>query len=82
MLPLDPRIQALQEAYIRKVVDTVQDLPNVLYEVANESSGGGTVDAVFARTGLGDPRRSGRLDRSGSTGSSTFLKQYEQADGL
>jgi hypothetical protein len=39
VLPLDPRVQALQEAYIRKVVDTVHDLPNVLYEVANESSG-------------------------------------------
>ncbi len=39
VLPLDPRVQALQEAYIRKVVDTLHDLPNVLYEVANESSG-------------------------------------------
>ncbi len=39
VLPLDPAVQALQEAYIAKVVDTVQDLPNVLYEVANESSG-------------------------------------------
>jgi hypothetical protein len=39
VLPLDPRVKALQEAYIRKVVDTVHDLPNVLYEVANESSG-------------------------------------------
>ena len=48
VLPLDPRVQALQEAYIRKVVDTVHDLPNVLYEVANESSGGGSVDQAFA----------------------------------
>src|SRR4030095_12695348 len=39
VLPLDPRVQALQEAYVRKVVDTVHDLPNVLFEVANESSG-------------------------------------------
>jgi hypothetical protein len=39
VLPLDPRVRALQEAYIRKVVDTVHDQPNVLYEVANESSG-------------------------------------------
>ena len=30
VLPLDPRIEALQVAYIHKVVDTVQDLPNVL----------------------------------------------------
>ena len=38
VLPLDPAVQALQEAYLHKVVDTVQDLPNVLYEVANEST--------------------------------------------
>jgi len=31
-----PAITALQEVYIRKVVDTVNDLDNVLYEVANE----------------------------------------------
>ena len=49
VLPLDPRVQALQEAYIRKVVDTVQDLPNVLYEVANESSGGGQVSDEMAK---------------------------------
>ena len=48
VLPLDPRVQALQEAYIRKVVDTVADLPNVLWEVANESSGGGEIDPAFA----------------------------------
>ena len=39
VLPLDPRIEAFQLAYIRKLIDTVHDLPNVLYEVANESSG-------------------------------------------
>jgi hypothetical protein len=39
VFPIDPRIQELQENYIRKFVDTVQDLPNVLYEVSNESSG-------------------------------------------
>jgi hypothetical protein len=39
VLPLDPHVQAIQETYIKKIVDTVQDLPNVLYEVANESSG-------------------------------------------
>ena len=49
VLPLDPRVQELQERYIRKVVDTVHDLPNVLCEVANESSGGGKVDLEFAR---------------------------------
>jgi len=56
VLPLDPRVQALQETYIRKVVDTVHDLPNVLWEVANESSGGGPVDRTLAEAlGLGDP---------------------------
>ena len=49
VLPLDPRVQALQEAYVRKVVDTLHDLPNLLWEVANESSGGGTVDPAFAQ---------------------------------
>jgi hypothetical protein len=31
------RITAIQEAYIRKVIDTVNDLDNVLYEISNES---------------------------------------------
>jgi hypothetical protein len=31
------------------VVDTLHDLPNVLWEVANESSGGGSVDENFAQ---------------------------------
>jgi hypothetical protein len=48
VLPLDPRVQALQEAYIRKVVDSLHHLPNLLWEVANESSGGGAADPAFA----------------------------------
>lgn len=32
-----PEITALQEAYIRKVIDSVNDLDNVLYEISNES---------------------------------------------
>jgi hypothetical protein len=56
VLPLDPRVKAIQEDYIRKVVDTVNDLPNVLYEVANESSGGGSIDRKFAEMlGFGEP---------------------------
>ena len=47
VLPLDPRVEALQLAYIRKVIDTVHDLPNVLYEVANESSGQAADAVVF-----------------------------------
>lgn len=55
-LPLDAKVQAFEEAYIRKVLDAVHDLPNVLYEVANESPGGGTVDSSFAKMlGLGEP---------------------------
>jgi hypothetical protein len=56
VLPLDPRTQAIQEAYIRQVVDTVQDLPNVLWEVANESSGDGSATPEFAEfLGMSEP---------------------------
>jgi len=48
VLPLDPRVAAIQDAYIRKVVDTLHDLPNVLWEVANESTGDGSVTKEFA----------------------------------
>ncbi len=34
-----PAITRLQERYVRKVIDTVNDLDNVLYEVSNESDG-------------------------------------------
>lgn len=81
VLPLDPRIQALQEKYICKVVDTVHDLPNVLYEVANESSGGGSVDRNFAEAiGLSEPPEWGD-----STGWQYWVidvvKKYEQQMG-
>src|SRR5262249_38064061 len=33
-----PSITRIQEAYIRKVIDTVGDLDNVLYEISNESN--------------------------------------------
>ncbi len=33
----EPAVTRLQEVYVRKVVDTVNDLDNVLYEIANES---------------------------------------------
>ncbi len=32
-----PKVTRFQEAYVRKVIDTVNDLDNVLYEIANES---------------------------------------------
>ena len=34
----DPRITAIQEAYVRRVVDALHDLPNVLFEVSNEAA--------------------------------------------
>ena len=82
VLPLDPRVQALQEAYIRQVVDTVHDLPNVLYEVANESSGGG-------RSTENSPSCLGRIDPARLVGDSTewqywvieVVKRYEQQPG-
>ena len=81
VFPLDARVQAFQEAYIRKVVDTVHDLPNVLWEVANESSGGGSVDKNFAEM-LG-------LSEAPEWGDSTewqywvidIVKRHEQAMG-
>jgi len=33
----NPAITALQEAYVRKLIDTVNDLDNVLYEISNEN---------------------------------------------
>jgi Family of unknown function (DUF6298) len=60
VLPLDTRVQALQKAYIHKVIDSVHDLPKILWEVANESSGGGSVDKGFAEMlGLGEPPEMG-----------------------
>jgi hypothetical protein len=34
---VDPSVRRYQNAYIQKVIDTVNDLDNVLYEIANES---------------------------------------------
>jgi hypothetical protein len=33
----DPQMTAVQEAYVRQVIDTVNDLDNVLYEISNEN---------------------------------------------
>lgn len=35
-------VTALQEAYVKKVIDTVNDLDNVLYEICNECDSGST----------------------------------------
>jgi hypothetical protein len=66
---------------MRKVVDTVADLPNLLYEVANESSGGGSVDQSFVDAlGL-----SGPVDWGDSTAWQywviDFVRRYEWQKG-
>jgi uncharacterized protein DUF6298 len=33
----NPAVRAIQEAYVRHVIDTVNDLDNVLYEISNEN---------------------------------------------
>lgn len=68
VLPLDPRIEQLQVTYIRRVVDVLHDLPNVLWEVANESSGDGSATQEFADL-LG-------LDRPPSWGDSTTWQYW------
>jgi len=40
--PAGKRVLELQQAYVRKVIDTVNDLDNVLYEIANEAWTGST----------------------------------------
>jgi hypothetical protein len=35
--PPPPGVEALEKTYVRKVIDTVNDLDNVLYEISNES---------------------------------------------
>jgi hypothetical protein len=40
--PMGRRVLELQQAYVSKVIDTVNDLDNVLYEIANESFPGST----------------------------------------
>jgi len=68
VLPLDPRVRQVQQAYVRKVIDTLHDLPNLLWEVANESSGGGTVDAAFAQARGQPVHPIGATPPRGSTG--------------
>jgi len=34
-----PAVTAVQEAYVRKVIETINDLDNVLYEITNEDTG-------------------------------------------
>jgi predicted outer membrane repeat protein len=47
-LSASPTVLELQKAYIRKVIDAVRDLPNVLYEVTNESLGSGSAEWQYS----------------------------------
>ncbi len=38
----NPAVTRVQEAYVRKVIDAVNDLDNVIYEISNESHGDST----------------------------------------
>jgi hypothetical protein len=79
VLPLDPRVQSLQEAYLRQVLDTVHDLPNVLYEVANESSGDtADVSRLPDRSSIPTPIGDSTLWQYWVI---DFVKQYEQQQG-
>lgn len=81
VLPLDPAVQALQEAYLRQVVDTLHDLPNVLYEVSNESSGGGAVSPEMADV-LGVPLETEWGDSTGwQYWVIEFVRQYQRQRG-
>ncbi|MQA95586.1 MAG: hypothetical protein GEV11_13380 [Streptosporangiales bacterium] len=81
VLPLDPAVHAVQEAYIRQVVDTVHDLPNVLYEVSNESCGGGPVGPEVAGM-LGIPEDTEWGDSTGwQYWVIDFVKRYETERG-
>lgn len=81
VLPLDPRVEAIQRAFITEVVDTLHDLPNVLWEVTNESTGDGQLLQEFAEY-LG-------VDKLPATGDSTtwqywvidVVKQHEKDQG-
>jgi hypothetical protein len=35
-LPLPPGVEMIQKAYVRKIIDTLTDLENVLFEISNE----------------------------------------------
>ena len=63
----DPQVRQRQAAYLRKVVDTLNDLDNVLYEVTNE---GGTKnwDWWVVRTVQEYERTKGKQHPVGLTG--------------
>lgn len=79
VLPLDAPVQTFQEAYLRKVIDTVHDLPNILYEVANESSGV-KAEAVVMPDGSSIPTQIGDSTQW-QYWVINFVKQYEEQQG-
>ncbi len=63
----DPKVREYQAAYIKKIIDTVWDLDNVLYEVINE---GGNVewDAFVVKTIKDYEKAKGKIHPVGLTG--------------
>jgi hypothetical protein len=59
----DPDILAVQEAYVRKVVETVNDLDNLLCEIANEA--GGTLEVEWFDPARGEGRIRGTVQGGG-----------------
>jgi hypothetical protein len=51
-----PAITRIQEAYVRRVIETVNDLDNVLFEIANESDFGYSADWQYLKF----PRQGGQ----------------------
>jgi len=80
---LDPSVTALQKAYLTKVIDTVGDLDNVLWEISNESHPGATewqyemirtVKAIEARRGPGHPVGMTSMFPTGEGGNTPLLE--------
>ena len=63
----DPAVRAQQAAYLRKLIDTVWDLDNVLYEVINEG-GNNDWDAFVVKTVRDYEKTKGRSHPIGITG--------------
>ncbi len=51
---LNPQVNALQDVYVKKVIDTVGDLDNVLFEISNETIATATSGAIHHVTHVRD----------------------------
>jgi len=51
---INPKVNAIHDAYVKKVIDTVGDLDNVLYEISNETMATATTGACHHVTHVRD----------------------------